>query len=348
MTRIDTTPAVEPVRKKEFVNYIHNFRGLAIITVVAAHILLSWPEGSPVYQFFRVFWENGTVLFIFIAGYLFQFLSARFEYGDYLKKKFQYVILPYLVISIPIIFFRVTQHDYPGYLLEHHPEFVQYPAWRQVFQFLITGAHMQQLWFIPMITLYYLLAPVLLYIDRHPVLYWIIVPLAVVSLLVEREPFNDTPRMFAHFLSTYIFGMLLSRYRHRYLELAKRWWPVITALTIAAIAINLYLYPVYAGPLNYIQKMLMCLFAIYWLWRLDRYMPKFLSVLAEVSFGIFFVHYYLILAVRAVYLRLYHHNIPGNVLTWLLYLLIVMGGSVLLIRIVQKIMGRNSRYLIGV
>ncbi len=335
------------VPKKEFVNYIHNFRGLAIIFVVAGHIFVNWEPDSVTYRFFRVFWENGTVLFVFIAGYLFQYLSKRFEYRSYLLKKVQNVIVPYLVVSLPIIVYRLMKQDYPGYLLEHHAVFLQYSTWQKLLYFLFTGAHMQQLWFVPMICLFYLAAPLLIYIDRHPKLYWLLILFAAVSILVEREPFNDIPRMFVHFISVYVFGMLLSHYRERYLELAKKYWVVLSILAVAAIVINYIYFPAYASAMNYVQKMIFCCFCIYWLWKLDRYIPRIFAVLAEVSFGIFFLHYYLVLGVRGVYQKLTHQVIPGNILGWFLYFIVVLAGTVIIIRLFQRLLGKKSRYIIG-
>src|SRR6478609_5971512 len=92
---------------KRFLHYIHFFRGLAILFIVGLHacISLTW-EGAPLQKKFAlVLFNNGTVLFVFISGYLFYHLSKdRFDYKEYLKKKFLYVILPYLFVSIPALF----------------------------------------------------------------------------------------------------------------------------------------------------------------------------------------------------------------------------------------------------
>jgi len=222
MNALTSTTAPKQQAKKEFLGYIHHFRGLAIIFVAAGHLLLNWPTDSRLYLLFRVFWENGTVLFIFIAGYLFQHLSRKFEYRNYLSKKIQYVIIPYFIISAPIIIYRIVTHDDPGYILAPHPDFASWPVWQQVEYFMLRGAHMQQLWFVPMIALFYLISPLLIYIDRHPHLYYLLLVFIPVSLLVTREPFSDIPRMFVHFLSVYLFGMFMSRYRSRYLDFARR------------------------------------------------------------------------------------------------------------------------------
>src|SRR5688500_16715744 len=204
-TTTEAPPQTAPVVKKGFISYIHNFRGFAILFVVAGHVLLRWPDNSLTHLFFRTFWENGTVLFVFIAGYLFQHLSRKFEYKDYLTKKLQNVILPYLIVSTPIIIFRLVGHDYPGFLLELHPDFDTWSWWNKITYFILHGAHMQQLWFVPMISIVYVLAPVLLYIDKNPKRYLILFLLIPASLIIPREPFSDIWRMFGHLISVYIF-----------------------------------------------------------------------------------------------------------------------------------------------
>lgn len=333
--------------KKNFINYIHNFRGLAIIFVVAGHILMDWPKDSVTHKWLRVIWENGTVLFIFIAGYLFQHLSQKFTYSDYLKKKFKNVIIPYLLISIPIIVYRIVQNDYPGYIFEMYPDFSQWPVFKQVITFYLNGSHMQQLWFIPMIVCFYIIAPLLIYIDRHPKLYYSIFALVIVSLLIKREPFSDIPKMFAHFISVYMFGMLLSRYKDKVLVVFRRFWLPLTISTVTTVVLNYVYFENFGYVLSYIHKMLFCAFFIYWLWRFDRFIPLFFSTLADLSFGIFFIHYYILLLLKAIYEKLMGHPIPGNLFYWVINFVLVMLFTVLAVQLIKKILGSKSRYLVG-
>lgn len=348
LTVKNTSPtSVNLKSKKSFINYIHNFRGLAIVFVVAGHLLLDWPEGSVTYKWLRVIWENGTVLFIFIAGYLFQHLSQKFTYPDYLKKKFKNVILPYLLISVPIIVYRILQNDYPGYIFDMYPNFSHWPVSKKVITFYLNGSHMQQLWFIPMIFCFYIIAPLLIYIDRHPKLYYSIFALVVISFLIKREPFSDIPKMFLHFMSVYVFGMFLSKYKDRALILFQRFWLPLTVSTILAVMLNYIYFEEYGFLLSYIHKMLFCAFFIYWLWRFDRYIPSFFSVLADLSFGIFFIHYYILLFLKAVYEKLMGHPIPGSLTYWIINFVMVTVVTVLAVQIIKRILGSKSRYLVG-
>ena len=343
-----TTTAAIPLRKKKgFINYIHNFRGLAIVFVVAGHLLMKWQDDSRTHLFLKMFWENGSVLFVFIAGYLFQHLSKKYEYKSYLVTKLKNVIMPYFIVSVPIIIYRLVTDDYPGYILSFSPGFMEWGTWKKIGFFILTGAHLQPLWFVPMITIFYVISPLLMYIDRHPRLYALLIIFIGLSFVAGREPFTDILKMCVHFLSVYVFGMFLSRYKDEYLEFAKRYWIPITLITILSLVVNYIYFDEYNGSLNYIQKMLFCCFFIYWLWRLDKYIPKVMGTLADLSFGIFFIHYYVLLVIKAVYEAVCHHPIPGNLVYWILYLALVLAGTIIFIRIAKRILKDNSRQFIG-
>jgi len=334
---------------KKFIGYIHNFRGVAIIYVVGAHILLNWKEGSVSHKVLDIIMQNSTILFLFIAGYLFQHLSAKFEYKDYLVKKFQNVICPYLLLSIPVMAYRLISQDINGFTLQDHPDFASWSLWRQGSYYLLHGAHLQQLWFIPMITLYYLIAPILLYVDRHPKLYYGVLPgLIILSLVVQRSTLSDTLVMAVHFLSVYVFGMFLSRYKDEYLVFARKYWVLVTVLPIAFLVLNYFISPRFYDNVDYTHKMLFCPFYLYWLWRLEKYVPKFVDVLAVLSFGIYFVHYFFVLLLRGVYQMVFHAPMPGNLVVWTVCLIVVMLLSIWTLQLTQRILGKKSKFLVGV
>lgn len=345
---IGQNPAPSKPASRRFIQYIHNFRGIAIIYVVAAHILVKWPEGSIISRSMDVIWQNSTILFLFIAGYLFQHLSDKFEYKDYLIKKFQNVICPYLILSAPVILYRVMYQDIPGFTLDVHADFASWTKWEQVGYYLLHGGHLQPLWFIPMISLYYLIAPILIYIDRHPKLYYSLIPLFILSLVVQRSVLSDTLIMAVHFLSVYVFGMFLSRYKDEFLEFAKKYWIAITIVPVVFLVATYFSPDWLYDRFDFTHKVMFCGFYIYWLWRFEKYMPKWIDTLATLSFGIFFVHYFFVLLLRGLSPRILHMEIPGNIFTWSVSFFLVMIMSVLCLKTAQKILGKKSKYFVGV
>jgi peptidoglycan/LPS O-acetylase OafA/YrhL len=81
-------------KMRHFLPYIHNFRGIAILYIVAFHCHSSFGWGY--HDLEKRIWNSlvvyGTVLFVFIAGFLFQHLNGQdrnydFSFVTYLKKK---------------------------------------------------------------------------------------------------------------------------------------------------------------------------------------------------------------------------------------------------------------------
>lgn len=315
--------------------------------IVAAHVLVQWPEHSVTHKVLVLLFENTTIFFMFISGFLFQYLGYKFEYRDYLKRKFQYVICPYLLLSVPLILYRVLGGDVPGFTTDQHPDFLSWPRWEQAGYYLLHGAHLQQFWFIPVITLYYLISPLLLRIDKHPRLYYLLIPLLIVSLIWKRSVLSDTLIMALHFLSVYVAGMFTSRYRKEILAFADRHRILITLLPFALMAATwfapLWLY----DRVDFLQKLLFCIFFLYWLNRFDKSIPQWVGTIAVLSFGIYFIHYFFVLFLRGLSLKLYHQEIPGNLLTWGLSYAFIMIGSVVTLKATKRVLGRYSRYIVG-
>lgn len=345
----DTPPVAKP--KREFLGYIHNFRGLIILFVVAAHLSLDWPEDSMTGLMIRILVENDSVMFIFIAGYLFQFLSKKYEYGNYLWKKTQNVIIPYFIISIPILIYRITSKEYGGVITEQYPDFDHYSVALKVALYYLHGSHMIQLWFVPMVVLFYLLAPVFIKIDRNPRWYYLLIPLFIISVLIDRKALYDTPRMFVHYIFPYLFGMFASHYRKEFLDFSEKYWKPVLAAIIITITLNIIYDKPYYEKYNFILKVLFCSFFLFVMRKTEKYMPaglqSNLAKIAELSFGIYFVHYYFILAVKMGYPKLFGHEVPANFLSWLIYAIVVITGSIVTLRIIKKIFPKKSRLLVG-
>lgn len=341
----DTAPPVKP--KKEFLGYIHNFRGLIIMFVVAAHVWLDWPEDSTTGLLLRVLVENDSVMFVFIAGYLFQFLSKKFTYRNYLWKKTQNVIIPYFIISIPILFYRIYTKDFGGVIMEAYPDFAQYNVAKQVGLYYLHGSHMIQLWFVPMVAIFYLLAPMFIKIDKNPKWYYLLIPFFIIAVLVDREALYNTPRMFVHYIFPYLFGMFASHYRKEFLDFSEKYWKPILAAILVTIVLNIIYDKPYYEKFNFVLKVLFCSFFLFVMRKAEKFMPAGLAKVAELSFGIFFVHYYFILAIRMGYPKLFGHEVPPTFIHWLVYAVLTIALSIITLLIVKKIFPKKSRLLVG-
>jgi len=335
-----------------FLNYIHNFRGFAILAIVAHHVIanLQWSHGKQE-AVAQILIGNGSVYFVFIAGFLFQFLSTKYKYKDYLKKKINYVIIPYLITSIPAIAMIIAgKYPSPAWFIE---SFSKLPIPGQVIMYLLTGAHLSVLWFIPMITLFYIISPALIWLDRHPKAYWVLPALLIITILIPRPDFNQNPfQSFIHFLSVYVAGMFCSHFRENLFSFMNRRWSVLICAFITLTALQLWVEAV-PNSINTVSKLSLCVVIIYFLWLVEPRTPKVFNIvmgrLAELSFGIYFLHEYFIgydSSLERV-MGIPYSLSQANLVNFLINFFFVLGGSITTILLVKRIFGRKSRSLIG-
>jgi len=335
-----------------YLNYINNFRGLAILFVISIHVLAIFSSylAPSTYAFIRNLIGNGTVLFVFIAGLLFQHLSGKYNFRRYITSKIKYVLLPYLLISIPAIIY-VTQFSAPR--LEY---IADYPMVIQVLLYLITGSHLLPLWFMPMIVIYYLISPLLIKLDRTKYFYHFLPLFIVLSILADKNVDNILVS-FIHYLSVYIFGMYFSNNKQELLQfIGKRivlFWAVFIVLVIlgtvneitgfqySPLGTNLFLI--------YLNKMVLTCILMYVLYKHDEVLGKKFNLLASYSFGIYFIHEFFDIVLDKVYrgfnLELFSDLtiIAFAMITFMVVLLLCLGT----IYVIKKVMGKKSRYIIG-
>lgn len=329
-----------------FLGYIHSFRALAILFIVAGHCIdaFVWDGAEDLERGLRIVISNGSVLFVFIAGYLFQHLSHKFETKKYYSSKLKNVITPYIIVSIPaiIVFVTIMQRDsvWQG--------FYDHSVLSQVLLFYVTGKHLAPLWFVPMIFIFYLIGPLLVYADSKKVFYFAMPLFILLSCMVSR---GYPHQSFIHFLSVYLMGMLCSRYKEQINNILKNW--IVLSITLAAV-ISLALYEYGAmhhtmiSHINYAQKMFMALFFLGGLIRLStRIDYKFIGIIADTSFGVFFIHSYVLTGSKMLYERANGGLPTGNAIYHILVSITVLLLCSALIVLAQKTFGKKSRLLVG-
>jgi hypothetical protein len=312
------------------------------------------------HSFFDPSEGNGTVLFLFIGGFLFQHLTHnQFEYKKFVEQKFLNVLLPYIIISIPLIVLRMNTNFQSLSLPEG---FHEKPVWYQFFHHLITGSHMPPFWFISAIALFYLSAPLLHAMDNRNFYRYGFPIVLLVALFTYRPLHNANPLLaYIHFIPVYITGMWASFHKERILALG---WKLLAPLCIAFAVLTFF---DLNGSLVRVREMHfetiitngIVLFNFYMLKALiltfmlllifyklrDRSMPL-LEVLGHFSFGVFFVHYLLISVARKL-IQSAGFTIDFSLPTYVIFFVFVLMLSIVTVRLVKRISGRYSRYLIG-
>jgi len=327
-----------------YLNYVHNFRGLAILLVVAGHcfVSLSWARCPTLSRIMSSVLENGTVPFVFISGFLFQHLSHKFEYTRYLRKKLRNIILPYVIISVPAVLmaaFHLQSFDLPE-------QFYWRPLSVRIVWLYLTGDHYFHFWFIPMIAIFFLISPLLMQIDKEDK-YHLLPLLILISLLVTRDKSNPILQNFLHFCSVYVFGMWCSRHKERVFSIVEKWKYPCLLLILAFLVFEV----TWASEsracikgLRYAGKMLVCPLALLLLRKYDHVIRKKFDYLASVSFGIYFVHGYGIWLCKKLLCPIMGET---GVLTLVFFSVSVTALSCGAVWAIKRICSEKSRLVVG-
>lgn len=351
----------------KFLSYIHILRGIAIIYVVGVHVrggVLDWTSHPTLAYSFSSLLDsyegNGTVMFIFIAGFLFQHLTQhQFEYKRYLGQKFKMIILPYIVISIPIILFRIYD-DFSSPTLPE--DFQLHSPVYQFFYHLFVGSHLAPFWFISAIIIFYLTSPIFRAFDNAWFFTYVFPVILVAGMFTFRSLHNANPLLsYVHYVPVYLLGMWASRNKDLLLshDLLGFWilFIIYTTITVADITgvINLpekisFEEIIYNGLLIFnvyiFRAIILCFMFLFLLYRLRYVRMPFLEILADYSFGIFFVHFILITITRKI-ISVMNVTVDFNIVTFLSYFMVVLLLSTTMVFLIKKITGRYSRNLIG-
>lgn len=351
---------------RQYLPYIHFLRGVAIIYVLAVHargFASYWQSSPDVYHFLDSFMDpsegNGTTMFLFIGGFLFQHLTHRsFHFGKYLKQKFKVLIMPYLIISIPLIWLRLTT-DFQSASLPD--DFHDRSVIHQVGHFLLTGSHLPPFWFISTIILFYFTAPLLHALDNRKFYSYVFPFIMLACLFTYRPEHNANPFLsYLHFIPVYILGMCASYFKD---EILTEKSTLLYFLLFIYLAMSLAeimgwittprsasFEDVLSGTIMFnpylFKALILCFLWLVIFYRLREREFPFLELLGNYSFGLFFIHYLFISVSRKAF-ELYRIPFDFSVITYVIYFLIILMVSVLAVYSIKKVTGRYSRYLIG-
>ena len=341
--------------KKNYLYSIENLRGLAILLVFFTHCS-SFSQFSPIIsEFLRFIVGNATTIFVFISGFLFHYLQSKkkFKYFNFLKQKLKFVGFPYL--------FFITVATTLGVIFKINESFSLSTLQFYLWSLMVGGSIVGPLWFIPMIGLYFITAPLFLILSKLPYAIFSIITFSIVFLsLFTDRPFNQyNPFLsYIHFFGFYILGVYFSTFSQFRIKLLHN-YKMVFFLTISVfISLEiLYLYNynyninqgffASLGKFNFIHagKLCMTVFLFVAFERYINHKTKYLSYFSNISFGIFFVHGFMLL----IFSKLMNMfgGISDPILSLILETIIGLGGSVLVIYIGKKILGTRSRYVLG-
>jgi surface polysaccharide O-acyltransferase-like enzyme len=324
-----------------YLNYINNFRGLAILFIIITHVIAFFNYGNNelLSKTLFILFADATIFFVFISGFLFQHLSNKYEYRNYLNKKFRFVILPYIIISFPaIIYYAFINNESGSSIIK-------------LIKLILTGGALPPTWFIPMIAIFFIISPLLIYIDKKPNLYKYIIPLSIImSFIVPRGIGISQPVMqnACHFFSIYLIGMAGSRYKDLIFKNSLKYMPGLISLVVAFTVLSIVydINHILFNTVLYLSKLFSCFLLLTVLYKFDGSINKNFDLLAKYSFGLFFLHGYYIVIIQK-FISMYKISINFNIFYFILacgFVILVSMGSVF---IIKKIFRNNSKYFVG-
>ncbi len=340
-----------------FRNDIHRLRGIAILLIVATHCVtnFSWNAHPASLEWALDLFDNSTLIFVFISGYLFQHAAEKFHYFDYLKTKFRNVLVPYVIAATPGVIYA---------LLSDVSDASVRPLFLKIaFLFIYGGSQMNYaLWFIPVICIYYLMSPFFHWLSRHPRAYLALILLIPASILIHRPSYNHGHNLAlaVYFLPVYMLGMFCNQFDKAVTALLDHYLPLLF-IAVTLFIVGHFFISDHHGNYSkaslsslrdpsgwidwmFIQKMLLTFLLWGILRRFNQFRFQALDLLAQVSFTVYFFHLYvLFIAVRLL-------NVNGMEVSFgpfVSLLMIAMVGPTLLAVALKLVLPRWSRTLVG-
>ena len=345
-----------------FLNSINHFRAIAITIIVAGHTfyMVRVPFDSFLEKVIANLIAGGTVLFVFISGFLFHHIFyKRYQFKKFMAGKIKKVLLPYTLLSILPIALLVWRRDaHYGIYLPQGPGFAEtylIPALKYYF----TGRFLTAYWYIPFAMILFLLSPLHMAFIQMKTKWQILITsvLFVVSLFLHR-PVDDILifQAVVYFMPVYLLGIICSQKKEvLYAKLqGKEFYLLLGAIAIAIFQASLGRFSNYQKPpmlydgidLMLLQKISLCFFFMVWLHRFEHVSSKYINTLASTSFAIYFIHSFFMHFTRSVTAKLsIEFQSP-----WLWYPIVtlsVIAACILIARCAKRFIPNYSRYIIG-
>ena len=366
----------EKPEKTKILNYINVFRGLAILLIIMGHTMQFGAQSSMINILNCEMICGGTALFIFISGFLFQHLSGKYEFKNYMSKKWTNVIMPYLFVSVPgIILCLFCPIAYKNSFAGLDP-FIQIPL-----HLTIGRVHNTPTWFIPMIIIFFLCSWLFLKLEKKGILYKLLPLLFLITIFLPRgvAEYENTLGLdylmkywiyvkyiitnFFHFISLYVFGMYCSANKgiiDKFYDKRVLLW----ILMLLFSAFDIFIQYKYQYSNYTISKIFLTMLVLAYLKHYDelilshKKINSTLDFIAKYSFGLFFIHWYWFFAYNQLFnlanvIPLIDGNFVFTILVVLMRFLVVAIISLLSLFVVKNILLKlnpeiNTRKFLGI
>ncbi|NKF52076.1 acyltransferase [Shewanella sp. WXL01] len=365
------------------IEHLHSFRGVAIITIVAAHawsFAIFWTGQLDdslewVFAVTEMLFHGSTLFFAIISGLLFTQVLHRKPWSHFYRQKLTKVVLPYIVMSavMTAMYWQYVSADNPDANMLH-----------VYLNSLLVGKASIQYWYIPVLVVLFALTPLFQWLlnklSTQPRGIVVAFALTLLPLIITRSPFPDfiKPQTFVYFSGAYLLGMIIGSHYKATLTLIKRYQlPILAIVVISSLAlvygylVDTWSYGFFSlrESLYYLQKCLLALLILHWLhgWHQPSHQqsnqtpkqlarrqakPKtkrLLSLCADHAFAIYFIHVVPMgWLIGLAWQTLADHRSPWLIVSFgLASLTLSITLSIVISRIIRLLFKQHSSKLIG-
>lgn len=359
-----------------FLKSISNYRGLAIILIVAGHLYgFGFTGTDAISEVLKNIVTGSTGLFVFISGFMFHHVFyKRYKYNNFMKNKILNIGIPYLIFSTTAIFLLFISNK--GYFNSESLIELSEDAYKEgnlfrptdsnfavALKYYLTGRFLTAYWYIPFALVLFATAPFhFRYISfSKKTQITIVILLSLISIFAHRPVAGTNPlHSLIYYTPIYLIGILISIYKD---EIKSALTGKIIFLFLGVFVFSIIEYLTghlgnYSKPLfqydgidyMYLQKVFL-IFLIYMILEVKTFNSKIIDVISETSFAIFFLHPWLIIILQKIFLKLNFmpEEKTNNIFVYIISLILILFISVFIALVVKKIFkgSKKSRYFIG-
>jgi len=337
------------------------FRAIAIILIILDHSIQPWGNHPYYEKFFITLVSGGSNLFVFISGFFFHHVFVQdFHYKNFLINKFKRVFIAYLSLSVLcLVFLPLIQDSLFWERVFGQADTLSEQAilYGKVFLY---GKAQAPYWYIPFITIMFLLSPVFILILKLPTKWLITVfLLLLVIAMTAFKPWHQMSPIHSviYFSHLYILGAIVSLHKDKLLHYFDNKLSILGASILLLSVAQLHFYEKFrvlnktnifefqGFDLLVIQKVLVCFFIIGLLNKLHFIKDK-TGIFAEItkaSFSLYFLHFFVIQIVNQ-----YINGGPSpGILMILLKTVFIVLTTLALVKVIKWLFGPKSKYVIG-
>jgi len=358
-------------KERPYLQHINYFRGIAIIFIVFGHCfylgISQYYQNTTLFaKLIRNLLPGGTTFFVFVSGYLFHHIYYHnFRFSTFFFKKLKYVFVPFLLISSTDVFYYLSRYIFAIISASYKSEIflARLKNYSYINNYLYGHGDIPiGLWYVPFIMLVFALSPVFLKFTRIKAIVQliIIIILLTISMLNHRTAANSILGVFQnviYFTPVYLLGIYMSiNFNKIYEKLKGREFYILLIAIILAIiqtrngVVDLTLkntLKVENFDFMIIQKIFLSVFFAIYLMNFKNIKLKTLNLIAENSFGIFFIHGICIWTFNTIILKLNIVIVNKSFVLYLALSTFILTLSLAITMLIRKSFPNKCKYIIG-